>query len=378
MKYARNIAVALLMLITAFATAQPGRVFTTADYDRAVMMLNFNTAKYVDNAINPQWLPDGRLWYRSLTENKSEYKIFDPRSGKKGIASTRDQLFRANNVSVPSPPSQDDEGIKSPDGKFIAFIRDWNLWLKEVATGKEIQLTSDGQKDFGYATDNAGWTHSDRAILSWSPDSKKIATFQQDQRHVSDMYLVKTKVGAPELEAWKYPLPEDKEIIKIHRVIIDVSAEPKVIRLKLPPDDRRGTLCDDISCDGGFDDVAWSQDSRKLVFVSTSRDHKNATVRMADCQSGEVREIFQESVDTQYESGQGSVNWKYLSASNEIIWYSERNNWGHLYLYDATSGKLKNQITSGDYVVRQVLHVDEKQRQIFFIGSGREKGNLRF
>ena len=78
----------------------------------------------------------------------------------------------------------------SPDGKRGAFIRDWNLWVRDVATGQEKQLTTDGVKDFGYATDNAGWAGSDRAILLWSPDSKKIATQQQDERKVGEMYLV--------------------------------------------------------------------------------------------------------------------------------------------------------------------------------------------
>ena len=72
----------------------------------------------------------------------------------------------------------------SPDGKKAAFIRDDNLWVRDVASGRETQLTKDGVPDFGYATDNAGWTHSDKPILVWSPDSKKIATFQQDQRRV--------------------------------------------------------------------------------------------------------------------------------------------------------------------------------------------------
>ena len=64
--------------------------------------------------------------------------------------------------------------------------------------------------------------------------------------------------------------------------------------------------------------------------------------------------------------------WKYLSATDEIIWYSERSDWGHLYLYSASDGRLKNQITSGDYVVRQVLRIDENKRQIYFIASGKE------
>src|SRR5215510_3191178 len=91
--------------------------------------------------------------------------------------------------------------ILSPDKKRVAFIRDWNLWVRDVATGKETQMTTDGVKDFGYATDNAGWSTSNRPILLWSPDSKRIATFQQDQRNVGEMYLVETKVGHPALRA---------------------------------------------------------------------------------------------------------------------------------------------------------------------------------
>ena len=76
----------------------------------------------------------------------------------------------------------------------------------------ETPLTTDGVKDFGYATDNAGWTRSDRPVLLWSPDSRKIATFQQDERGVGEMYLVETRVGHPVLQQWKYPLPGDSVI----------------------------------------------------------------------------------------------------------------------------------------------------------------------
>ena len=94
----------------------------------------------------------------------------------------------------------------SPDKTMAAFIRDNNLWVKTVATGDEKQLTTDGVLDFGYATDNAGWQHSDAAILTWSADGKKIATFQQDQRKTGTMYLVPVTNRHPVLEAWKYPL----------------------------------------------------------------------------------------------------------------------------------------------------------------------------
>src|SRR5262249_2070559 len=145
--------------------------------------------------------------------------------------------------------------------KRAAYIRDFNLWMRDVATGKETQLTTDGVKDFGYATDNAGWTHSDRPVLVWSPDSKKIATYQQDQRGVGEMYLVETKVGHPTLKAWKYPLPGDKVVTVIERVIIDIDRRT-VVRLQMPPDQHRSTLCDDLACrPGDWGGVQWSPDS---------------------------------------------------------------------------------------------------------------------
>ncbi|RZM04090.1 MAG: hypothetical protein EOO88_56160 [Pedobacter sp.] len=163
--------------------------------------------------------------------------------------------------------------VLSPDGKRAAYIKDYNLWVRELADNKQIQLTTDGIKDYGYATDNAGWKSSDRAIIRWSPDSKKIATFKQDQRNVNDMYLVTTNVGKPELKSWKYPLPGDENIIKIERVIINVD-QPKVIPLRIPADPHRATLSDDISSSGTFDDIDWKADGTELAFLSTSRDHK--------------------------------------------------------------------------------------------------------
>ncbi len=357
-----------------FVFAQREPVLTEADYQRAASMLSGNVNVLIDNDIRPQWTPDEKILYRAVTEEQTTYKLVDPASGEVKTADSRQELFPLG-PEAPTSWRRYSNEVTSPDGKYEAYIKDWNLWIREVETGKERALTTDGIENFGYATDNAGWKHSDRPILSWSPDSRKIATFQQDQRHVSDMYLVRTRVGAPELMEWKYPLPQDEEIIRIHRVIIDINREPEITRLKLAPDARRGTLCDDISCEGGFDDVSWSDDSQELVFVSTSRDHKEARVRIADCETGEVRDIFEEIVDTQYESGQGTINWKYLSPSNEIIWYSERSDWGHLYLYDAESGLLKNQITSGEWVVLQVVRVDQKNRVIYFIASGKEEGN---
>ena len=379
MKKISTLKIAFFLIVAAtniFAqqtTANSPRTLTDDDYARAEKMLIFNTSQYVDRTgVNPTWLPDGRFFYRVLTPTGSEYVLVNSANGKRQTAADQKTLLAGvsfDNADGRGNPLE----ILSPDGKKVAFIRNYNLWMRDLVTTKETQLTTDGVKDFGYATDNAGWTRSDRAILLWSPDSKKIATFQQDQRKTSDMYLVSTNVGAPRLEQWKYPLPGDKDVTMIERVIIDIDT-PKIVRLRMPPDQHRSTLCDDISCDGGFTDNEWSADATKLAFVSTSRDHKQATLKVADAATGEVTSVYDEKVLTQYESGQGAVNWRYLPATNEFIWYSERDDWGHLYLYDLKTGQVKNQITKGDFVVTRVLRVDQKNRVIYFEANGREKG----
>lgn len=370
------LSIVVLSIISAAVFAQAAAVESsmTNRYEQAVQFLGSNTRPLVDrNGVRPVWLDDGTFWYIISTPSGREYVLINPADGSRKTATSQKDLLGDSAKKPVVRRRRSSLGIPSPDKKKEAFIRDWNLWVKDLATQKETQLTTDGIENFGYATDNAGWRKSDRPILLWSPDSKKIATYQQDQRHVSDMHLVTTNVGAPTLKSWKYPLPQDKDIIRIHRVVIEVD-QPKVIRLKLPADPRRGTLCDDISCSGAFDDNEWSTDSKYLAFVSSSRDHKIAQLRIADVSTGEVRDIFEEEVATQYESGQGTINWRYLTASNDIIWYSERDDWGHLYRYDVSTGKLKNQITSGNFVVTRLLKVDQKNRVLYFMANGREEG----
>jgi dipeptidyl aminopeptidase/acylaminoacyl peptidase len=135
-----------------------------------------------------------------------------------------------------------------------------------------------------------------------------------------------------------------------------------------------------VECgDGTLADAQWNPDSTQLAFVSTSRDHKDAKLRIADAATGVVREVLEEQAATYYESdisqsNFGAVNWRYLPAKNELIWYSARDDWAHLYLYDLTTGKLKHRITAGPWNVIQVLKVDEKARVVYFLGVGREPG----
>jgi dipeptidyl-peptidase-4 len=407
---------------TATLSAQAPRALTAADYARAERLMGYNTTPLVyGGAVRGTWLSDDRLWYRNAIREGFEFVLVDP------ARRTRERVFdqvklaaalsrvadttydpwrlpfvrlefsadpravtvdagrrrfvcdRAGDSCAPTTAAPEPlrNAITSPDGKRAAFIRDWNLWVRELATGQETRLTTDGVKDFGYATDNAGWTMSDRPILLWSPDSRKIATFQQDQRLVGDMYLVDTRVGHPQLRAWKYPLPGDSVVAMIHRVVIDLDG-PAVIRLAMPPDQHRSTICDHVVCGGTWADVQWNADASRLAFVSTSRDHKQEWLRVADARTGRIREVMEESVPTFFESGFNRVNWRWLPESNEIIWYSQRSDWGHLYLYDATTGLLKHPITSGSWNVLQVLRLDEKARTVWFTGAGKEPGDPYF
>jgi len=416
----------------AVAWGQQAKQYTAQDYAAAEKFMSYNVNPLAyKGVVKAQWLDDGRFWFRDVDEQGIRYVLVDPAKGTRAAAFDQVKLAAALNAASKGAIKDDakhlalselaladggtsleftvsgsdyrcelhadadvckrivleDAGGKasahsekhppltiSPDKKLGAFVRDWNLWVRDIATGAEIQLTTDGVTDFGYATDNAGWKHSDAAILIWSPDSKKIATFQQDQRKTGEMYLVPVTNSHPTLKAWKYPLVGDKDVTMIERVVIDVASH-KVVRLKMLPDQHRSTLCDDIACHGStWDDVEWSPDDSHLVFVSTSRDHKQEWVREADTATGDVREVMGETTAKFYESGNGKINWHYLAKSNEILWFSERDDWGNLYFYDFATGKLKNQVTHGPGNVTQVLHVDEGTKTVYFVGVGKEPG----
>ena len=404
--------------------AQPA--VTAADYARAEKFLAATVNPLVNGgSVNATWLADDRFTYRNTAADGSEFIVVDPMKktrapafdhvklaatlstaaagtydakklpfqtielsldGKtvafdvetrrwscdvKGLAcqstgAAKNERPAVGRGAAAGPRGAANTAVTSPDGKRAVFIKDWNLWVRDVAAKEEKQLTTDGVENFGYATDNAGWTSSARAIVLWSPDSKKVATFQQDERKVGDMYLVESRVGHPVLKSWKYPLPGDPVVAMIHRVVIEPDSGA-VVRFQMPPDFHRAMLGDDFS----VNDMIWSPDAAHLAFVSTARDHKSATVRVANATTGVVRTVFDESEKTHFESPAG---WRVLWATNEVIWNSQRDGWSHLYLYDLTSGRLKNQITSGAGPVMKIDRVDERARTVTFGAPGREAG----
>jgi dipeptidyl aminopeptidase/acylaminoacyl peptidase len=267
----------------------------------------------------------------------------------------------------------------APNGRIGVFIRDWNLWVEDTTTHQERQLTTDGVENFGYATDNAGWTKSDRAVVAWSPDSKYIATQQQDQRGDGDMYLVTTPNGDPGmgpignhpvLQSWKYPLPGDSVVTMIHRLVIDVD-NGAMVRFQMPPDQHRSIQGDNLS----MNDVKWNPDDSSVVFASVSRFHKHVWIKEANTSTGAVRTLFEESEPTHVESWTG---WQVLWPSHEILWYSQRDNWGQIYLYDLNTGQLKNQVTTGVGDVSAIDSVDLATRTLWFTAEGKDSTQMPY
>jgi dipeptidyl-peptidase-4 len=408
-----HFSLALLGTLVAAAPAiHAQRVYTSADYDRAAKMLSFNVNPLVvGGSVTATWLPDGRFYYRNTTLSGSEWLLVNPakktstplfKTPEVAQALTRAGAGTIDPRNIPAQRAElSSDGVHvlleigshtwqcevaggscnsvtqviprtgrfgtppglSPDGKRQAFIRDWNLWVRDVATGQEKQLTTDGTTNFGYATDNAGWVHTDNPIVLWSPDSKKIATQQQDDRHVGDMYLIDTRVGHSHLQHWKGAYPGDSVISMVSRVIIDVD-NAKVIRLQDEPAYHRAMLGDNLS----MSDLIWSPDGSQLAYVNTTRDHKHETVKLADANTGAVRTLFEESSPTQFESVAG---WRILWPEHEIIWSSERDNWAQLYAYDLNTGKLLNKITTGEGPVTTIAQVDEKGHSLLVGALGR-------
>ena len=175
---------AIAAIVSVVPLTAQSRAVTAADYDRASAQLAPSLTGLVSGGtVSATWLPDYRFWYRAGTGATAQTVLVDPVKKTRVVCDSA----RTNCPGVPAGADSAAGGrggrgggfgggaggrgggnaVTSPDGKRAAFIRDWNLWVRDVAGGQEKKLTTDGSTNFGYATDNAGWAGSDRAILLW-------------------------------------------------------------------------------------------------------------------------------------------------------------------------------------------------------------------
>jgi dipeptidyl-peptidase 4 len=416
-----------LLAALLFLTAAPsleseevaGDSLTAADYHRAEAFLSWNLSSRAYRAsVSPTWLDEERFWYRVQIPGGHEFIQVHASRGERNRAFDHERLSaalsRATGASYEAlrlPFSSFDEvepgrlirvsaegerwecdlqsyecreapeeradraGVASPDGRWVAFRRDHDLWVLDRESGEEVRLTHDGEDRYGYATDSQGWTRSDRPILLWSPDSRRIATFRLDERGVEEMHLLRTAEPRPELESWPYALPGDSIVPMLERVVIDVEAR-SVVELDTPPDHQRTSSCCGLTRGPYLGDVEWSADGGTLAFASVSRDYRTVTVRVADPETGAVRTVLEESHPVFFEThagGRGTPNWRVLHDRGEVLWFSQRDGWGHLFRYDLASGELLGRVTGGDWNVLDVLEVDEAAGSLLFTGVGREE-----
>ncbi|CAN5654014.1 S9 family peptidase [soil metagenome] len=405
----------------AAAQIAPSAAEIAADYARAERFLGRNADSLVFGAtVQPSWLADDRFWYRNSVPGGHEFILVNPARGTRERAFDHERMARVLSEQAgqtysplrlpltnlqqledgrglgfeldrrrwvcdvveyrcprPATPSESARNeVLSPDGRRAAFRRDHDLWVREVESGREIRLTTDGVHRYGYATDNEGWRQSERPVLLWSPDSRRIATYRLDERGVGDMHLLETTVGRPRLHSWAYAIPGDTIVPMLERIIIDVDAQ-RVIPLRAERDHQRTSSCCGMLRGDVLGDAEWSGDGNRFVFASVSRDYRDVRLRIADPATGEVRTILEERGEPFFEAttaGRGIPNWRVLHQRNEILWFSQRDGWGHLYLYDLTTGRQKRQITSGRWNVSDVLHLDEPGGWVYFTGTGRERG----
>lgn len=248
------------------------------------------------------------------------------------------------------PADQNDRRTKSPDGKWTAFIKNYNVFIVGD-DNKEQQLSFDGSEGEYYSSS-----------VSWSPDAKKLATNKVRPNKPHLIYLIESSPTSqlqPILQSRNYLKPGDA-LPQMQPSLFLIDSKKQV-----PVDASK------IQSQYSLSRLDWRKDSRAFTFEYNQRGHQKYSIVEVNGTNGSVKELVNEEVKTFF--SYSGKKYRYdVNDGKEIIWSSERDGWNHLYLYDA-NGKVKNQITKGDWVMRNVVKVDEQDRTIIFEASGMEK-----
>ena len=405
------------------------------DYARAEQLLTWNAARLITgDVVAPNWLADGtRFWYRSTTPRGAEFVLVDPAANTRRLLFENHRLAAAMSLAndttydpVKLPfdtlelidrerairvkasgklftcvlaryecttrdtlPSQV-PFVVSPDSVWEAFVHQHDVYLRHRGGGDSIRLTTDGEEFWSYGLsyprpNDVRKKTPRRPDIRWSPDSRRLAVYRLDQRNVELMYYVSSTSQRPTHYSQPYALPGDTIIPVPGFHILEIGAQvaatsssgggagqaSRNIKVAVDPTPHQ------LFLDGSAVDSAWSKGSDRLYVTYFTRGSKRAYLAEVVAATGASRVLVAESsktfVELTLERYLGPLNWAVANGGNDIIWFSERDGWGHLYRYDGR-GNLKNQITSGPWTVGQILHVDERLRRIYFTGRGREPG----
>lgn len=404
MKHIASIGIALLTGGMALAQG------TVEDYNRAYELREKYNSKHVFYSnVNPQWIDGTNLfWYVRNTPEGNEYVKVDAGKQKRTALFDQQKLsaalesstgkdidpmqlpiqrchvtpgadtlrfvyegkrwcfdIRRNRLTdegqLPAPGRQrhwmevdDEKGgapVTSPDGKYVAFIKNDNICVREVATGKETQLSQDGTPGNYYSS-----------YIQWSPDSKLVAAFRIRPAQKRYVYYVESSPAdqlQPKLHKQEYAKPGDELAFKVP-CIYGVENSKRLI-----------PSTDLFSHQYEIYALQWNSDSKGITFEYNERGHKVYRVLEVSAEDGSVRPLIEEK-EEKY------VNYPrifrhFLADGKRIIWSSERDNYNHLYMYDRATARPTHQITKGEWYVREVQYVDEENQQIYFSANGMNK-----
>jgi dipeptidyl aminopeptidase/acylaminoacyl peptidase len=263
--------------------------------------------------------------------------------------------------------------LPSPDRSAVVFLRDHNLWLAD--THGETPLTTDGTEGDGYGDFSdfmsilaRRWAPTAFGPVGlWSPDSRRIAVMKADLRKVRQAHLLQSSpaaAAAPQLHSFPYPMPGDPEGARLQLHFIDrdggqVRAKLELTTFGINP----------LAFGRGW----WDPDSNDFYLLDTARDANAVSLWRIDSVTGEAILLLHEDGPGAGRPSAGAPICKVL-LDGRVLWWSQRDGWGHLYLIDPDAPQQAVQVTAGAWTVREVVHVDEAQKQILFLASGREAG----
>jgi len=401
----------LSVLCASHVVAQGAR----EDYERAQQFLPGNLRHVFYQAdVNPHWIQKtSRFWYRKSSPGGSEFILVDAEKNTRAPAFDHARLAAAlsqadkREHSAPDLPFrefefvEDGKGIRfliegaswnctltsyecksntaepahsneelSPNKRWAAFVRDHNLFVRDVSTGTELQLTQDGVKGWDYATplpslrlmvDQSTEEVKQPAAVFWAPDSSKLVTYRIDTRNsgrFTSLQFVPPNQLRPKAFTYVYPLPGEV-LAKAQPILFDNRSGKRLdvnASIELPFQDGPG--------------FEWFPDSKSFFYDWDERGYKAKELRVVDASTGEQKVLLREQADPYLDPG--GTFYRFVKATGEFLWSSERDGWNHLYLYSKT-GQLENQITQGHWVVVQIEYIDEGGRRVYFSASGREK-----
>jgi dipeptidyl-peptidase 4 len=390
---------------------------TREDYERASRLLPGNLRHRIYVAeINPHWInKSSRFWYRKAGPKETQFILVDPAQNSVDPAFDHARLAAAlsetakreyKSAELPFDTFDFSDDLKSihfqvdgadyrcdldhykckiehnlepgqfenmsPDKNWIAYINDYNLYLRYVPLGTVVQITRDGERNWSYGTPISGLRPMvaqgtdeirQRPAVFWSEDSSKLVTYRMDTRtagRFTNIQFVPPGQLRPKAFSVIYSLPG--EVLPTAAPIIfdvhtgkrtDVKGNPIEMQFQGGP---------------GFE---WFPDNKTFQYTVHSRGIKAIELYTVDAESGEQKLLMRQQSDKYIDPGETFSH--VLKDTNEVVWTSERDGWNHLYLYDTKTGAQKAQLTQGPWAVRQLLDVDEKTRRVYFTAGGREK-----